>query len=64
VLLNVRIASACCVVTGTAHLIAWVVATPRPKNTHKQVLARLAQAHPDAASCVFVEDKLSTLEKV
>ncbi|GLC38636.1 hypothetical protein PLESTB_000454800 [Pleodorina starrii] len=33
----------------------------RPKG---EVLAALAQAHPQAAERVFVEDKLSTLEKV
>lgn len=29
-----------------------------------EVLARLAEQHPDAAGYIFVEDKLSTLEKV
>ncbi len=33
----------------------------RPKG---EVLTALAARHPDAAGLVFVEDKLSTLEKV
>ena len=33
----------------------------RPKG---EVLANLAAAHPGAAAKIFVEDKLSTLEKV
>lgn len=33
----------------------------RPKG---EVLAQLAAKHGDASTCIFVEDKLSTLEKV
>ncbi len=33
----------------------------RPKT---EVLSKLAERHPDASGLVFVEDKLSTLEKV